>query len=69
MWLVKGKPVDASDVDNVHFTSTLLPGDIVEASVTLKVNFHTNIEHYFVLIKKISNETYGPTYNLSLFLF
>ena len=38
-WLVKGKPVDPSDADNVHFASTLLPGDIVEASVTLKVKF------------------------------
>ncbi len=37
MWLVKGKPVDASDADNIHFISTLLPGDIVEAAVTLKV--------------------------------
>ena len=35
-WLIKGKPVDTSDVDNVNSGNVLLPGDIVEASVSIQ---------------------------------
>ena len=34
-WLVKGKPIDASDADNVFTPSTLLPGDTVESTVAI----------------------------------
>jgi hypothetical protein len=34
-WLVKGRPIDDADAENVFSSQTLLPGNAVEASVAI----------------------------------
>jgi len=36
LWLMKGRPLEQNDGDNILVTTNLLPGDIVEAIVSIK---------------------------------
>jgi hypothetical protein len=35
-WLMKGRPLEQNEADNIQITTNLLPGDIVEATVIIK---------------------------------